>query len=125
MFTGDAGAFTATFAALFDSADADLRRISDATADVTVRVGGEHGPTTKLHSVVLAARCPYLAGRLTTGGFLESDDEVLPLDADISADVMTKLLRYLYTDSVAIGGEDAWELLQVQRRQRRQRRWRQ
>ena len=102
-----------SIARFFDSADADLRRISDATADVTVRVGGAHGPSRLHHSVVLAASCPYLAGRLTTGGFLESDEEVLALDPDVSADVMTKLLRYLYTGSVVVGGADAWELLQV------------
>jgi len=116
VFACDAGEFIAAVASLFDPADAEARRLSEATADVTVRVGGAHGGTYKLHSAILAVRCPYLAARLTTGGFLESDDEVLPLDPDVSADVMTKLLRFLYTGSVEVGGDDAWELLQVRQR---------
>jgi len=82
----------------------------DQFSDVTFMVGMEHQKTVHAHRIILVQKCEYF--RKMFDNFRESSKKVISIP-HVEPEIFELMLRYLYTDKVYVGLENAIQLLNL------------
>ncbi|CAG8443602.1 6190_t:CDS:2 [Acaulospora morrowiae] len=94
----------------------DMAELLDTGAgyDVVIQVGEEsHVKEFRVHSAILAARCPYFQTALSSRWMRKSGDVFVFRKPNISPSTFKEILKYLYTGAIDLSQKDGTEIIKI------------